>query len=51
VKEKSPELLERAAEEIMNSPGCPENFADNYKRFREIMMDEHILSMLYPKAN
>ncbi|MFO7607482.1 MAG: hypothetical protein R6W72_14420 [Desulfurivibrionaceae bacterium] len=51
VKEKSPEILASAAEEIMNSEDPPKDFVTNYERFREIMMDEHILSMLYPKAN
>ncbi|MDF1577572.1 MAG: hypothetical protein P1P81_03905 [Desulfobulbales bacterium] len=51
VKEKSPEILASAAEEIMNGGDPPRDFAANYERFREIMMDEHILGMLYPKAN
>jgi len=51
VKEKSPEILVSAAEEIMASDEIPRDFVANYERFREIMMDEHILSMLYPKAN
>ncbi|MFN2364839.1 MAG: hypothetical protein ABR523_00060, partial [Desulfurivibrionaceae bacterium] len=51
VKEKSPEILTLAAEEIMNNENPPKDFVANYERFREIMMDEHILSMLYPKAN
>jgi hypothetical protein len=51
IKEKSMELLESAAEEIMRSDDAPRGFTANYERFREIMMDEHILSLLYPKAN
>ena len=50
-KEKSTELLESAAEEIMSSGDAPREFTANYERFREIMMDEHILRLLYPKAN
>lgn len=50
IKEKSAELLESAAEEVLASTDAPENFAGNYARFREIMMDEHILSLLYPNA-
>jgi hypothetical protein len=50
VKEKSPEILASAAEEIIASVDSPRDFGANYERFREIMMDEHILSMLYPKA-
>jgi hypothetical protein len=51
IKEKSTELLESAAAEIMGSGDLPRDFVANYERFREIMMDEHILSLLYPKAN
>jgi len=51
VKEKSPKILESAAEEIMVGSDPPRDFMANYERFREIMMDEHILSLLYPKAN
>jgi len=51
VKEKSPEILESAAEDIVVGSSPPKDFVINYERFREIMMDEHILSLLYPKAN
>lgn len=51
IKGKSTELLEGAAEEIMASDNRPKDFVANYERFREIMMDEHILSLLYPRAN
>ena len=51
IKEKSTELLEDAAAEIMVSASVPADFVDNYERFRGVMMDEQILSMLYPKAN
>ena len=50
IREKSPELLEQAAESVLASSEAPENFAANYERFMEIMQDEHILSLLYPKA-
>ena len=51
IKEKSTELLENAAAEIMGSADAPTDFVDNYERFRGVMMDEQILSILYPKAN
>ncbi|MEN8134986.1 MAG: hypothetical protein ABFS18_05550 [Thermodesulfobacteriota bacterium] len=51
IKEKSTELLEDAAAEIMGSDAGPIGFVDNYERFRGVMMDEQILSILYPKAN
>lgn len=51
IKGKSTELLEGAAEEIMRSDDVPDGFVANYERFREIMMDEQILRLLYPKAN
>jgi hypothetical protein len=51
IKGKSTELLESAATEIMRSGDLPRDFGANYERFKEIMMDEHILSLLYPKAN
>jgi len=50
VKENSTELLDNAAKVVLESNDAPENFSANYERFREIMMDEHILSLLYPKA-
>lgn len=51
IKGKSTALLESAAEEIMRSDDRPKDFVANYERFREIMMDEQILGLLYPKAN
>lgn len=51
VNEKSTELLESAFEIIMKSDDLPRDFVANYERFRQIMMDEHILRLLYPKAN
>jgi hypothetical protein len=50
IREKSTELLEKAAKEVLASDDAPDNFVDNYKRFREIVMDEKILSVMYPKA-
>jgi hypothetical protein len=50
IREKSAELLEQAAESVLASREAPDNFAANYERFKEIMLDEHILSLLYPKA-
>lgn len=51
IKEKSTQLLEDAATEIMNSSDVPGDFADNYERFRGVMVDERILRMMYPNAN
>ncbi len=50
IREKSAELLEQAAEDVLASSVAPDNFAGNYERFKEIMLDEHILGLLYPKA-
>ena len=50
IREKSAELLEEAAEGVLTSSEAPDDFAANYERFKEIMLDEHILSLLYPKA-
>lgn len=50
IREKSAELLEQAAESVLTSSRAPENFAADYERFKEIMQDEHLLSILYPKA-
>jgi hypothetical protein len=50
IREKSAELLEQAAADVLASSEAPENFAANYERFKEIMLDEHILGLLYPKA-
>jgi hypothetical protein len=50
IREKSVEQLEEAAALVLVSSDGPVNFAYNYERFKEIMMDEHILSLLYPKA-
>ena len=50
IREKSGKQLEAAASLVLASNDAPVNFADNYERFKEIMMDEHILSLLYPKA-
>jgi len=50
IREKSAELLEEAAKEVLASDDAPKNFVANYKRFREIVMDEKILSVMYPKA-
>ena len=50
IREKSGALLEEAAKAVMEGDEVPADFSVNYGRFREIMMDEHILSLLYPKA-
>ncbi len=50
IREKSGQLLEEAAAGVLVSSDAPADFADNYERFKEIMMDEHILGLLYPKA-
>jgi hypothetical protein len=51
IKENSTALLEDAANIVMSSDDVPKDFVANYSRFKEIMLDEHILRLLYPKAN
>ena len=46
---KSGEQLEAAAAKLAGA-SPPANFAENYKRFQEIVMDEHLLGLLYPRA-
>lgn len=50
IREKSGQQLEAAAAGVLASSDAPADFADNYGRFKEIMMDEHLLGLLYPKA-
>lgn len=50
IREKSGEQLEAAASLVLAGEDAPIDFADNYERFKEIMMDEHILGLLYPRA-
>lgn len=50
IREKSGKQFEEAAAGVLGSSDAPADFADNYERFKEIMMDEHILGLLYPKA-
>ena len=50
IRAKSDKLLEEAAAVVLAAADAPADFAANYERFKEIMMDEHILSLLYPKA-
>lgn len=50
IREKSEKLLEEAAALVMAGCDAPAHFGDNYARYKEIMMDEHILGLLYPKA-
>ncbi|NTV15204.1 MAG: hypothetical protein HGA96_14935 [Desulfobulbaceae bacterium] len=49
IKGKSGKLLEEAAAAVAAND-APVDFLVNYERFKEIMMDEHVLSLLYPKA-
>lgn len=44
-------LLERAAQKMACDGDAPAHFAKAYERFREILIDEKILLMLYPQAN
>lgn len=46
----SPELLEKAAKQLLGSGKAPAHFVKEYERFQEIKEDEKILSALYPKA-
>ena len=50
IREKSGKLLEEAAAVVMAGGDAPIDFVDNFARYKEIMMDEHILGLLYPKA-
>ena len=50
IREKSAMLLEEAAVVVLADRDAPVDFSVNYDRFKEIMMDEHLLSILYPKA-
>jgi len=50
IREKSIEQLEAGAAVVLASKDAPGDFANNYARFKEIMMDEHLLGILYPKA-
>jgi hypothetical protein len=50
IRGKSVELLEEASREVLASDDAPDDFADNYERFKEIVLDENILSVMYPKA-
>lgn len=43
-------LLERAAEKMVVDGEAPEHFRAAYERFREILIDEKILMLLYPQA-
>ena len=50
IRGKSADLLEEAAQEVLASEDSPDNFDANYERFCEIVLDENILSEMYPKA-
>lgn len=50
IREKSGQQLEEAAAVVLAGSDAPVDFTDNYERFKEIMMDEHLLGLLYPKA-
>lgn len=50
IREKSGKQLEEAANIVLASSDAPVDFSKNYERYKEIMMDEHILGLLYPKA-
>ena len=50
IRGKSAELFKQAAKMVLASHDAPINFAANYERFCEIVLDENILSKMYPKA-
>ena len=50
VHAKSPGLLEDAAALLRQRGAAPPGFEEAYTRFLEILEDERLLSMLYPKA-
>ncbi len=43
-------LLERAARKMVSDGDAPDHFASAYERFQEILIDEKILTLLYPQA-
>lgn len=43
-------LLERAGEKMAQDGDAPPHFASAYERFQEILVDEKILTLLYPQA-
>lgn len=43
-------LLERAGAKMASNGGGPAHFASAYERFQEILIDEKILTSLYPQA-
>lgn len=43
-------LIENAAEKMRDSGVLPDHFDKTYERFKEILVDEKILSSLYPDA-
>lgn len=43
-------LLERAAEKMTCDGLCPAHFAGAYERFKEILIDEKILALLFPQV-
>ena len=43
-------LLERAAQKMTRDGDAPEHFTSAYERFREILLDEGVLILLYPQA-
>jgi hypothetical protein len=44
------QLLERAAQKMVEEVDAPEHFRGAYQRFQEILVDEKILMQLYPQA-
>jgi hypothetical protein len=50
VHDCSEELLTEAVEELRRQGKVDSDFEEAYERFREVLMDEKILSSLYPKA-
>lgn len=50
VNECGDHLLERAARQMTDDGNAPGHFASAYERFKEILIDEKILTQLYPQA-
>ena len=50
IHEASEELLVQAVDELRAREELTSEFEEAYERFKEILMDEKILSSLYPKA-
>ena len=44
------QLLERAGQKMIDDGEAPVHFASAYERFKEVLIDEKILTLMYPQA-